>query len=595
MLCSTPVFATKSSRFARFAATLCLAFVSLLSVAQSAPLKAKKTVCTVTINSSEEARAFREHLSPDQWNFVELANPEDTSKSGWFRNACEKKISCDILILSGHFGGTFFGSETELRLSMEELESASCQAKCKGIIDQPKEVFLFGCNTLASKEKDTRTPEEYQRVLVADGFSVSQASQIAAFRYSAFGDSFKGRMAQVFANTPRIYGFSALAPSGTTVEPLLKRYLGRSSEFYSNFDESNKVLKSGTNSALKQAFNYTTLVQVPGLTVAIEALNKKPSPRAATPYCFLADDGESRLSKLSYIKTSLQEGRAFTFISHIDKFVNDAAFMTSPPNAAEQQTIQEMATDPKIKKDFEQYLRLPGDVYLPVRVNVLNLMRGLGVLSVEEHAKLIQKHLDLDFSRPLTRAKVDSVCSYDVQAEVEASDIPDARWTEYETFSLLRCLRPRNSGIHQRLADILTKSQEKALSFNASWALGELNVTDKTIHRQLADAMLKHKSNDVRQYAIDALGAVKTLDMRIVRDIMNVLQKDPDWSIRQNAAYAFRTIHTTDIIVLKALVDVMLHDEVWGIRSAASEALRINDPQDPSIRSFKALWDGQTK
>lgn len=559
---------------------------------KSAP---KKTVCTVTINSSDEADAFKKHLSPELWNFVELANPED-SKPGWFRAACEKHVSCDILILSGHFGGTFFGANSEVRLSMEDLETASCQSSCQGITARPKEVFLFGCNTLASKDRDTRSPEQYQRVLIADGFSVAQASQIAAFRYSAFGDSFRGRMAQVFANTSRIYGFSALAPTGAHVAPMLDRYLDASENYYASFDAANSNLKSGTNTVLKQAFTRTTLTQVPGLAVALKAVagpGKSQAP-AATPYCYLASEVETRLSKLKYVQLALHEGRAFNFISHVDQFVHLSVSQPPALSDDERKVLTQIGQDTKIRKDFEQYLRLPGDVYLPVRVNVLNLMKSLGLISSDEHAKRVLKNLALDFSRPITREKVDKICSFDVRAEIEASQIPDPRWSEYETFSLLRCLRPQNSGIQERLTDMIANSSDVQLAFNASWALAEIKVTDTRMQRRLADVVIKHRNPDVRKYAIDALSGGQKLDANVTHDLVRVMTKDPDWSMRQAAVYAFRAIPTSDVTVLMALVNTMLHDEVWGIRSGAGEALRALDPKDPSLQAYRTLWEGPT-
>ena len=50
------------------------------------------------------------------------------------------------------------------------MEEASCQARCAGLFRQPREVFLLACNTLATKDEDSRTPEEYLQVLLEHGF-----------------------------------------------------------------------------------------------------------------------------------------------------------------------------------------------------------------------------------------------------------------------------------------------------------------------------------------------------------------------------------------------------------------------------------------
>ena len=171
---------------------------------------AKKTVCSITINSNDEVEAAKKMLPAQDFDFIELTQ---MGGDDWFKRACEKKVSCDVLIVSGHFGGTFFGS-SQKTLPISELESESCSNQCDSILKQPKEVFLFGCNTLAGKNQDKRTPEQYREVLMQDGFTAAQAEQVVAFRYSPIGINFSSRMAHIFRNTSRIYGFNSVSPLG---------------------------------------------------------------------------------------------------------------------------------------------------------------------------------------------------------------------------------------------------------------------------------------------------------------------------------------------------------------------------------------------
>ena len=185
----------------------------------------KPTVCTITINSSDEKETFQSYLG-DDFNFVELTEfgeKESYNKTDWFTGACNKGIECDVLLISGHFGGSFFGS-SGYRLAMEELQRSSCQKRCDGILKKPKEVFLFGCNTTAGKRPDHRTPEEYTQVLIEDGFSRRMAEEDSAFRYSPIGQQTKKRMQQVFPHS-RIYGFHSQALLGSKIVPRLKSYL----------------------------------------------------------------------------------------------------------------------------------------------------------------------------------------------------------------------------------------------------------------------------------------------------------------------------------------------------------------------------------
>src|SRR3954451_16737282 len=61
----------------------------------------KQTVCTITINSPDEQKAFRRFLPADKYDFVELV---ERGRPDWLRSSCEAKVSCDILIVSGHHG-----------------------------------------------------------------------------------------------------------------------------------------------------------------------------------------------------------------------------------------------------------------------------------------------------------------------------------------------------------------------------------------------------------------------------------------------------------------------------------------------------------
>ena len=81
---------------------------------------AKYQVCSITINSDDEIKAFKSHLGTKDFEFVELVPfSEEFNKLEkfeesrpnnihWFTNACKKGYKCDILVISGHFGGLFF-------------------------------------------------------------------------------------------------------------------------------------------------------------------------------------------------------------------------------------------------------------------------------------------------------------------------------------------------------------------------------------------------------------------------------------------------------------------------------------------------------
>ena len=190
---------------------------------------AKYQVCSITINSDDEIETFKEFLPEEHFEFKELLpnllNPEQDHSSHWFSTACKRQdLKCDILVISGHFGGTFFG-ESGWALPTEVLEEKACQESCPGILSNVKEIFLFGCNTLASKKQDSRSYQDYLTVLENDGMTPQAAQRVVAARYSPLEAPFHERMNFIFSGSHTIYGFEELSPLGKNIRSPLRRYL----------------------------------------------------------------------------------------------------------------------------------------------------------------------------------------------------------------------------------------------------------------------------------------------------------------------------------------------------------------------------------
>jgi hypothetical protein len=135
----------------------------------------KFTICAITINSTEEKKIFQEQAAKYPKKFNPVVELTEMGGNDWFANACKSGIRCDQLVISGHFAGDFFSDTNNKRLSLEELEKASCSKTCESILNQPYEVFLFGCNTLSTKDDDHRTPAQYLQVLLNDGIPLARA------------------------------------------------------------------------------------------------------------------------------------------------------------------------------------------------------------------------------------------------------------------------------------------------------------------------------------------------------------------------------------------------------------------------------------
>jgi hypothetical protein len=99
-------------------AVLLAVAAGLAQLAAAGASDAPRTVCTVTLNSADEARALRARLPPSRYRFVELVQRD---RADWLRAACASPVRCDVLVVSGHFnaGEAYYAESIE---SSDQLE-----------------------------------------------------------------------------------------------------------------------------------------------------------------------------------------------------------------------------------------------------------------------------------------------------------------------------------------------------------------------------------------------------------------------------------------------------------------------------------------
>jgi hypothetical protein len=345
------------------------------------PLKAtaKKNVCTITINSKQEKEVFQSKLNPRDFNFVELTDYSSDKKSNqndWFEKACEAQVQCDILLISGHFGGSFFGS-TNYSLGLNELENRSCQKRCTGILEKPKEVYLFGCNTLASKEKDHRSPEEYYQALVEHDIQPVEAERIVNARYSPIGFSNKERMERIFEGVPLIYGFSSVGPSGRNVKSSLIKYLDAIGDYKSHLEDiENGNLEPAE--FLKHMRSYTTEHAAGILPTNVGYQVKENS-------CKLTDEKISLEDRVAFAGEIL-ENSPFIYFPTVSSFINknfSSNYISESGNEHAQKNLVRMTAKTNLKdkilKIFEAGGFGPG-----MQMDLLTFARTVRWLSEDE-------------------------------------------------------------------------------------------------------------------------------------------------------------------------------------------------------------------
>lgn len=184
---------------------------------------APKRICTMTLNSENEREVLRSLYAGSDVEVTELVPANKDPQ--WLQKACQSGIECDVLLVSGHFGGVFFGEGVSTTLDLKEIEKLSCENACPGILNKPKDVFLMGCNTLATKVPDKRSIEEYVEVLIKNGFPRDLAERVAFSRYSDYGMSISQIFSSAFPQAERLHGFSSTGPMGRVAGPMMRRAL----------------------------------------------------------------------------------------------------------------------------------------------------------------------------------------------------------------------------------------------------------------------------------------------------------------------------------------------------------------------------------
>jgi len=358
-------------RISRFATLLLVIGLGAIGAAHAA----KKTVCTITVNSADERETFRRNLPASEFDFVELV---ERGRPDWLAAACRKGVTCDALLISGHFdGGTeFYSDRVDAReyLPVDEMERVSCSNSCPGLFSQLKEVYLFGCNTLNAEAMKFATGE-IVRSLMRSGYSQSDADQLSRVLSERHGESNRDRMRYIFKDVPVIYGFSSKAPLGPSAATVLERYFQGGG--------GSDVATGRANPKLIGLFAASSMTLADGVS------DGDPQAPHRRDVCQFADERLTTAQKVGFVHSMLArqtvEARMF-----LDRLETQSASLTpaarqAPDVAA---ALDAIAGDEAAKS---RYLDLARDAdQLSTSVRMLEVARALGWLSTAEtHDEMI--------------------------------------------------------------------------------------------------------------------------------------------------------------------------------------------------------------
>jgi hypothetical protein len=505
--------------------TLVFRFFLLLWLVLLSPLgwAGKQTVCTVTINSADEQKTFRRYLPADKYDFVELV---EHGRRDWLQSSCQQKVSCDILIISGHHGegsegNVFFSEANDVReyLPIEELERVSCSSSCPSLFAHLKEVYLFGCNTLNPDPQHT-VSDEVVRSFMRDGHSQAEASELAKKLAQLRGESGRDRMRLLFPNVPVIYGFSSVAPLGPFAASKLDRY-------FRSFGTS-EVGKGRASSHLLSQFSANHMVATRGMSTG--------DPLAGTrgEVCMFADDRMSDAQRLDDIHQLLTRPapEARMMLDRIEHFTAtlDASKREQPDVS---QALQSIAADSAARDRFMVFARDADE--LDTRARMFKVAHDLGWLSDQQQRDEIVAMIGQLLSRrKIAAVDVNFACTlnekHDLDGELDrltaAAGADDSAHA-----AVLACMGSDKA--RARVLDALVSPSDADVQIAQAY-LRQRPVADAAELRSLTREIAQMSASDAQARALDVLAHHYLSDRETVATLKTLYANTRSWPV-QNA------------------------------------------------------------
>ena len=452
----------------------------------------KKTVCTITVNSSDEKEIFRRSLPEDDFQFVELV---ERGRPDWLASACRKDVHCDVLLISGHFddGTEFYSDRLDAResLPVDEMERASCSDSCPGLFSRLKEVYLFGCNTLQAQPLRSASAE-IARSLIRSGHSPADAERLSRQLNERHGESNRDRMRQIFKDVPVIYGFSSKAPLGRTAAPMLDRYFQSGA--------------SGEIGSGRASPRLLSLFAPSSMTAATGSSDSDSHAGFRQDVCHFSDDRLSAAQKLGFVHQLLNREMAEVrmFLDHIEKYAASLS-ETERQAPAVARALGEIARDEAARTRYLDFVR---DADQPaIRARMIGLAANLGWLSpAEKRAELMRMIGDQLARNAVSPAEVDLACAlnknHELDQDLDRLQLPPAQADKVPHAAVLACLGRTEA--HARVLRALTSPKDEDVQM-AQVYLRHRPIADATELRGLATGVMRMSGSDAQVHALETL------------------------------------------------------------------------------------------
>jgi hypothetical protein len=455
---------------------------------------AKQTVCTVTVNSSDEKEAFRRHLPADRFEFVELV---ERGRPDWLESARQKGIRCDVLIISGHYdggdyagGNEFFSEHVDSHefLPVDEMERVACSEPDDGLFSRLKEVYLFGCNTL-NPQPLRSDPAEIAHSLVQSGHSAAEADRLARSLSSRYADSSRDRMRHIFRNVPAVYGFSSVAPLGPVAAANLGRYL-----------QAGGAREIGTGRSSGRIIGY-----FPGksLTVSRGLVDGDVDAASRRDICQFVDGRTTSAAKVDALHKLLRRDMAEVriLLDRLERYASslDATARRDPDTA---RALEALAADADVKARYLQFTRNSNRP--AVRARMIALAADLDWLSPSDKRAELIAMVKAQFAQPLSAADVDLVCrlNKDHGLDGERRQLPAADDGNVGQAAVLACLGSDDD--HVRVLQALVSARDADVQI-AQVYLRHHPIEDVNELRDVASGIVQMGDSAAQVRALDTL------------------------------------------------------------------------------------------
>jgi len=504
----------------RFCTALALTLVAL-SMAATAAHADKKTVCTITVNSSDEKEAFRRNLPPDKYRFVELV---EHGRPDWLSSACRAGVQCDMLIISGHYDGghEFFSEHVEASefLPVAEMERVSCSGSCPGLFSRLKEVYLFGCNTLNPEARRSAAANAVSS-LVQEGLPRAEAERVVRSVNARYGESSRDRMRLVFKDVPVIYGFSSVAPLGPTAAGILDRYFQTAG--------ASEVGTGRASPRMLGQFATHSLAVTRGMDGA------DPLASVRRDVCQFADDRISDAQKLDFVHQVLRRPAAEVrmLMERIDGYVAGLGEKRQDPDV--ESAFAAIAEDATARNRYLAFARNADPT--SARVPMLDLARDLGWLTPadrqSELAKLLGEFLVRDGIGP---AEVDLACTLNRESTFDGlfDDVGQQRAADDVAHAAIRACLGSNEGRARTLEALLGGSDGDVRI--AQTYLRHRPLTTPSELRTVTSGIAQMRSSDIQVRALQALAGHPVSDPESLEVLAELFPRTESWSVQSAIA-----------------------------------------------------------